>query len=308
MDIKESEMEDLIESHPEDFFPRRVWALKGRQGVFHGIGRYDLLFEDQFKSNILMELKAVPAKLDVAEQLVRYQQALEGKGEKNIIMWLVAPLIPKQVADFLDRFGVEHTEIHAAEFRQVASRYGYSFASESVQTKPTATQTGQNNIRPAQLADGRATGWSIASGSKQGGSAEEFLGRCDNTGKTFFSTVFERQKSHSNKAKITWNHESGFSMQFYFRRLGFVEMVWGFPAVSRDGKPRGQKLAFPFDFALKRGVEEKFINDFGSAVSARVPFSGGNKRPNIAVRNFSQNDVSGAVEAIFEFAERASFN
>jgi hypothetical protein len=118
--------------------------------------------------------------------------------------------------------------------------------------------------------------------------------------------VFERQKSHSNKTKITWNHESGFSMQFYFRRLGFVEMVWGFPAASRDGKPRGQKLTFPFDFASKRGVEETFINDFGSAVSARVPFSGGNKRPNIAVRDFSQNDVSSVVEAIFEFAERAS--
>ena len=47
-----------------------------------------------------MELKAVPAKLDVAEQLVKYKQALEDKGEKNVIMWLVAPLIPKHVADF----------------------------------------------------------------------------------------------------------------------------------------------------------------------------------------------------------------
>ena len=52
-------------------------------------------------------------------------------------------------------------------------------------------------------------------------------------------------------------------------------------------EPSLSTLAFPFDFALKRGVEEKFINDFGNAVAARVPFSGGNKRPNIAVRDFS---------------------
>jgi len=43
----------------------------------------------------------------------------------------VAPVVPQHVADFLDRFGVEHTEIHEAEFRQVASRHNYVFASES---------------------------------------------------------------------------------------------------------------------------------------------------------------------------------
>ncbi len=127
----EREMEDLIASHAEEFFPRRQFLLKGRQGTFSAVGRYDLLFEDGFSNTILMELKAVPAKLDVAEQLVRYKQALENAGQKNIIMWLIAPVVPKHVADFLDRFGVEHTEIHEAEFRQVASRHNYSFASES---------------------------------------------------------------------------------------------------------------------------------------------------------------------------------
>jgi hypothetical protein len=62
---------------------------------------------------------------------VKYKLALEEKGEKNVIMWLVAPIVPKHVADFLDRFGVEHSEIHEAEFRQIASRHEYSFTSES---------------------------------------------------------------------------------------------------------------------------------------------------------------------------------
>ena len=126
----EREMEDLIAAHAEEFFPRRVLVLKARQGTLAGVGRYDLLFEDQFENRILMELKAVAAKLEAAEQLVRYKQALEDKGERNVIMWLVAPVVPKPIADFLDRFGVEYTEIHEAEFRQVASRHDYRFASE----------------------------------------------------------------------------------------------------------------------------------------------------------------------------------
>src|SRR5713101_4110725 len=129
--MTEREMEDLIAAHADEFFPRRLLTLKCRQGVFAGVGRYDLLFEDQFKNNLVMELKAVPAKLEVGEQLVKYKQALEENGEKNVIMWLVAPIVPKHVADFLDRFGVEHTEIHEAEFRQVATRHKYPFASES---------------------------------------------------------------------------------------------------------------------------------------------------------------------------------
>ena len=145
--------------------------------MFAGIGRYDLLFEDQFKNNILMELKAVTAKLDVAEQLVKYKNALEEKGEKHLIMWLIAPLVPKHVGEFLDRFGVEHTEIHEAEFRQVASRCGYSFASESSQTAPVATETGQSKLRPVDATQsfrstpgkppsspGRETAWYYWSG------------------------------------------------------------------------------------------------------------------------------------------------
>jgi hypothetical protein len=137
--MTEREMEDLIASHFAEFFPRRVLTLKGRQGVFAGIGRYDLLFEDQFKNSFVMELKAVPAKLEVGEQLVKYKQALEEKGEKNVIMWLVAPIVPKHVADFLDRFGVEHSEIHEAEFRQIAARHNHLFATESLAPKPNSS-------------------------------------------------------------------------------------------------------------------------------------------------------------------------
>ena len=132
----EREMEDLIATHAEEFYPRHVLVLKGRQGTFASVGRFDLLFEDEFDNKIFMELKAVPAKLEAAEQLVRYKQALEEKGERNVIMWLVAPVVAKPIADFLDRFGVEYTEIHEAQFRQVASRHDYRFASEAPAPAP----------------------------------------------------------------------------------------------------------------------------------------------------------------------------
>lgn len=43
-------------------------------------------------------------------------------------MWLVAPSIPGAIREFLDRIGIEYTEIHEAQFRRVAERHGVSIA------------------------------------------------------------------------------------------------------------------------------------------------------------------------------------
>jgi len=126
----ERDMEDLIASYPEDFFPQRNFVLKGRQRSFAGVGRFDLLFEDQFQTNILMELKAVPARYEDATQVAKYKDELTRRGEKNILMWLVAPQIPTSLREFLDRIGIEYSEIHVGEFRRVAARRGVQIASE----------------------------------------------------------------------------------------------------------------------------------------------------------------------------------
>ena len=127
----ERDMEDLIAAHPEDFFPGKGFELKGRQNAFAGIGRFDLLFEDRFKTNILMELKAVPAKYEDATQLAKYKDELQNRGEKHILMWLVAPQLSNAIREFLDRIGIEYTEIHQAEYRRVAERRGLSIRSET---------------------------------------------------------------------------------------------------------------------------------------------------------------------------------
>ena len=108
----ERDMEDLIAAYPADFFADHKLTLKGRQKSFAGVGRFDLLFEDRFQANILMELKARPAKYEDASQVAKYREELERQGEMNILMWLVAPQIPPSVREFLDRFGIEYSEIH----------------------------------------------------------------------------------------------------------------------------------------------------------------------------------------------------
>jgi hypothetical protein len=122
----------MLESEMEHF-PSHELVLKGRQQSFVGVGRFDLLFTDAYQTNVLMELKAVTAKYENATQLAKYKEALAAKGERNILMWLVAPSIPASVREFLDRIGIEYSEIHEVEFRRVAQRHDIVIASPNQQ-------------------------------------------------------------------------------------------------------------------------------------------------------------------------------
>jgi RecB family endonuclease NucS len=134
--MRERDIEDLIAAFPEEFFPGHSLMLKGRQKSFAGIGRFDLLFTDQYKTNILVELKAVTAKYENATQLAKYKDALETHGERNILMWLVAPNIPSSVREFLDRIGIEYSEIHEVHLRRAAERHGITIESRPDQSPP----------------------------------------------------------------------------------------------------------------------------------------------------------------------------
>jgi hypothetical protein len=134
----EKDMEDLIAAFPDDFFPRKNLVLAGRQQSFSGVGRFDLLFEDEFKSTILMELKSRTLKYEDATQVARYRDELKRNGCRNIVMWLVAPQIPASVREFLDDKGIEYSEIHIPEFRRVAERHSFVIQSESVATEHVA--------------------------------------------------------------------------------------------------------------------------------------------------------------------------
>jgi AAA domain/Endonuclease NucS len=129
--MTEKEMEDLIAAYPDDFFFQHQLVLRGRQQSLGGVGRFDLLFEDRFKSKILMELKAHTLNYENATQVANYRDELRRLGHGNVVMWLVAPQIPHSVREFLDDKGIQYTEINVAEFRRVAERHEFVIKSEA---------------------------------------------------------------------------------------------------------------------------------------------------------------------------------
>lgn len=161
----ERDMEDLIAKYPSDFFPRHQLTLKGRQQSFAGIGRFDLLFEDEFQSAILMELKARTAKYEDATQVARYRDELKRLGHKNVIMWVVATHMPTSVKEFLEDKGIEYAEIHLSEFRRIAEKHKHSIKSEAesdglagppISAKGSARQTRPQGRRENTRAERRS--------------------------------------------------------------------------------------------------------------------------------------------------------
>jgi hypothetical protein len=82
--------------------------------------------------------------------------------------------------------------------------------------------------------------------------------------------------------------------------------VWGFPAKTRDGRSIRQRLDFPFDFSLKAGVPEAFINEFGASLSSLVSLSGGGKRPSVQIAALRSDEIKQIVDTIFSFATKAA--
>lgn len=119
------------------------------------MGRFDLLFEDEFQTKILMELKARPGKYEDATQLARYKDELQRRGQRSVLMWLVAPQIPTSVREFLDRIGIEYSEIHISEFRQVAERHDVPLGSDQDAVAGTNTGAPTATIRPGSWTNDR---------------------------------------------------------------------------------------------------------------------------------------------------------
>jgi Endonuclease NucS len=254
----ERDMEDLIADHPDDFFPDKGFQLLGRQQSFVGIGRFDLLFEDRFNTKILMELKAVPAKYEVATQLAMYKDELRNRGETHVLMWLVAPHIPHSVREFLDRIGIEYTEIHMPEFRRVAERHGKTIHSEapgqhstsavsgrstrvavslnrSVESKPPV-ETGPQVVRPSALS-WTAHGYDLTLSNPQQFDASHFTLLVNDFAKAVpsgrnASLVRELQQWAANVRHSRWSHQSNASLlrwvttSSYRSAVQYAHAIW----------------------------------------------------------------------------------
>ncbi len=149
--MTEKEMEDLIAAYPDDFFFQHQLVLRGRQQSLAGVGRFDLLFEDRFRSQILMELKAHALNYENASQVAEYRDELRRLGHGNVVMWLVAPQIPHSVREFLDDKGIQYTEINVAEFRRVAERHEFAIlpadAAAAARVRRGSATNGARSVR-----------------------------------------------------------------------------------------------------------------------------------------------------------------
>lgn len=211
----ERDMEDLIASYPEEFFSRKQLVLVGRQQSFAGVGRFDLLFEDEFKSTILMELKARTLKYEDATQVAKYRDELKNNGCRNVVMWLVGPQIPHSVREFLDDKGIEYSEIHASEFRRVADRRGFAIKSE--------TEQGDKGISPPQIPH--------PGGSRSSGARRETVSPVTvPTGPVV--------TSHSDLRWRAIGHDLALENPESFDAKKFRDLVGAFASAVRSGKNR----------------------------------------------------------------------
>jgi hypothetical protein len=304
----EREMQELLWRYPERLLnePLTQFAWETSSEV----GRADLVFEDRHGRLLIVEVKRGKLPRGAIDQLQDYFGMMKHRfPNKPVELMVVANSIPSERRLTCESRDIECREISEKTFRDVAAEVSYSFASETkmpqAAPEPLVVPSARERSPMKQASEG-ASNWSFSKTTDSTADARDFLSRCDDAGKTFFTALFDAQKVVSNQTKITWKHQSGFSLQFYFHRIGFVPFVWGFPATNRDGKSSRERLDFPFDFSLKAGVPEAFINEFGASLSSLVPLLGGEKRPNISITELSSGDSTRIIETIFSFAAKAS--
>ena len=307
--MTEREIEDLLWDYPEKLLnePLKQYQRQPQSSV----GRADLIFTDRLGRLLVVEIKRGKLARGAINQLVDYFGMMKEKfPDKPVELMVVANSIPQERRRACEQYNIDWQEISEKKFRDVAEEVGYVFQSEKENPKDATRsplEAASTSHPSEQNYKGKPERWTFSQSLNSESNVPEFLGRCTERGKTFFSSFFQAVNTLKGKVKIIWKHESGFSLHFYFHRLGFVEMVWGFPAFNRKGASRVELLRFPFDFSTKREVPSKFIDDFGSALSASVPFSGqGLKRPSYEVTALSTTDVDHILKTICDFANKAS--
>jgi len=300
----EKEMQELLWRYPERFLNEPLQRFK--KEISSDVGRADLVFEDRHGRLLIIEVKRGKLPRGAIDQLLDYFGMMKRKFPgKPVELMVVANVIPPERQLACENRDIECRAISEKTFRDVAAEVGYTFGSESKVAMPPEARLASSG-RPDALNRRETANWSYSRAAQSLSDVQDFLSRCDEEGNRFFAALFEAQKGASSQTNITWNHQSGFSMQFYFRRIGFAPVVWGFPAKNREGKSIRQRLDFPFDFSVRAGVPEAFVDEFGAALSSLVPFSGGGKRPSIPIAALQSQETARIIETIFEFAIKSS--
>ena len=127
----EKDIENLIATHPDKFLPYRNLKLIGQQ-VRLGTYFADIIFEDEFQTKIVIEVKRGILSREAVAQIMDYYGLMKiQEKEADVKLIIVANVIPKQRVIFLsEKLGIEFIEIPASKIVNVAKEYSYLFLDE----------------------------------------------------------------------------------------------------------------------------------------------------------------------------------
>lgn len=122
------DIENLLARYPDEFFPEQGLKLKGQQ-VRLGTYSADIVFENSKGETIIVEIKRGILRREAIGQIIEYYATLKSrKPNRNILLFLVANVIPKEMTVFLkEKLGMEFIEIPASKIREVAEKHTYRF-------------------------------------------------------------------------------------------------------------------------------------------------------------------------------------
>ncbi|MCX6149890.1 MAG: EVE domain-containing protein [Ignavibacteriales bacterium] len=123
----EKDIENLIASHPDEFFPSCGFKLIGQQ-IKLGRCFADIIFEDRFSRKVIVEVKRGILSRDASGQVMEYYGLLKNEQPEVIIeLILCANVIPVERKKFLETVGIECKELGINSINTIAAKYNYRF-------------------------------------------------------------------------------------------------------------------------------------------------------------------------------------
>jgi predicted RNA-binding protein with PUA-like domain len=155
----EKDIENLLAKYSNEFLPNRNLKLVGQQ-VKLGTYFADVVFENPKGEMVIIEIKRGLLRREAIGQIIEYYGMLKQKEpNRNIILYLVANVIPKEMTIFLkEKLGIEFIEISASKIREVAEKHSYKFLDAE---KPELLRESKEVLEKfdAQAYSGKSVAW-----------------------------------------------------------------------------------------------------------------------------------------------------
>lgn len=152
----EKDIENLIAKYPNEFLSGDL-IFRGQQ-VKLGTYYADVLFENLKGEMIVVEIKRGILRREAIGQIIEYYGMLKQKEpNKNILLYLVANVIPKEMTVFLkEKLGIEFVEIPTSKIRDVAERHSYQFLDTE---RPESLRETKETIQKLDAYSGSSRAW-----------------------------------------------------------------------------------------------------------------------------------------------------